>query len=411
MTRITQKQRDSIVGWILGEGRTARDLKTFFDGFNAALRGAGVPLDRAMFSLLTLHPQVAATGFEWRADRATIEILRDHSIQRSEAYLRSPIKRIHDGADFVRARLAGEGASHEFPLYDELRAGGFVDYAAFAVVFGNGTRNALTMTTRDPRGFSDDDLALVRDLLPLLAMVFEIHSARRIAEAVLDTYVGALASRRILKGEIRRGQGERIDAVIWFADLRGFTAMSDLRPTDDVIAALNQFFDALAVPIERHGGQVLKFLGDGLLAIFPVADVAFRPIACRSALDAALEAHEAVEKANLERAAAGAPLLHFNTALHVGVVVYGNIGSASRLDFTCIGPAVNLTVRIESIAAKLGVAVVMSEAFAHALGDARPLVSLGHHAMKGLMAPPEVFTLAELARAPAAVAKGPAVAA
>jgi adenylate cyclase len=241
-------------------------------------------------------------------------------------------------------------------------------------------------------------------LLPLIAMVFEIHSARRITEAVLDTYVGTLASRRILRGEIRRGQGERIDAVIWFADLRGFTALSDLRPTDDVIAALNQFFDALAGPIERHGGQILKFLGDGLLAIFPVGDIAFRMLACRAALDAALEAHAAVARINVGRAAAGAPPLRFNTALHVGVVVYGNIGSATRLDFTCIGPAVNLTERIEGLAATLGVPVVMSEAFAGSIGEGRTVISLGHHAVKGLMAPPEVFTLAEMARGPAAVA-------
>ncbi|MCW5772250.1 MAG: adenylate/guanylate cyclase domain-containing protein [Rhodospirillaceae bacterium] len=380
------------------------DPKAFFDGFNAALCATGVPLDRAMFSLLALHPQVSASGFEWRHERGTIEILRSHSIQTTDAYLRSPIKRLHDGAASVRARLHGPDASHDFPVYDELRAEGFVDYAAFAAVFGDGTRNALTMTTRNPRGFAEAEIELVRELLPLLAMVFEIHSARRVAEAVLDTYVGKLASRRILAGEIHRGQGERIDAVIWFADLRGFTALSDLRPTDDVIAALNQFFDALAGPIEGHGGQVLKFMGDGLLAIFPVSDVAFRYLACRSALDAALEAHAAVDKLNLERAAAGLPLLRFNTALHVGVVVYGNIGSAARLDFTCIGPAVNLTVRIESLAAKLGVPVVMSEAFAGVIREGRALVSLGHHAVKGLMAPPEVFTLAELARAPAPVA-------
>jgi adenylate cyclase len=222
---------------------------------------------------------------------------------------------------------------------------------------------------------------------------------------VLDTYVGRLASGRILAGSISRGQGERIDAVIWFADLRGFTALSDLRPTGDVIAALNQFFDALAGAIESHGGQILKFMGDGLLAIFPVEDVAFRHYACRQALDAAIDAHEAVAKINVDRAAANAPILRFNVALHVGIVVYGNIGSASRLDFTCIGPAVNLTVRIEGIAAKLGVPVVMSAAFGNVVRESREtVVSLGKHSVKGLMAPPEVFTLAELAPAPALVA-------
>jgi adenylate cyclase len=404
MVRSTKKQQDSIAAWILGEGRRLPDARAFFDGLNAAFRRAGVPVERALFSLVVIHPQAVAAGFEWRSDRPTIEILRDHTIQTSDAYLRSPIKRIHDGAESVRARLAGANASREFPLYDELRAEGFTDYAAFAVVFGSGARNGLTLTTRKPQGFSAAELAIVRAVLPLVALVFEIHSGRRIAEAVLDTYVGRVASRRILRGEIRRGQGERIDAVIWFADLRGFTALSDLRPTDDVIAALNQFFDALAGPIERHGGQILKFMGDGLLAIFPVEDAGFRHYACRQALEAALAAHAAVDKLNIGRAAAGAPVLRFNIALHIGVVVYGNIGSAARLDFTCIGPAVNLTARIEALAAKLDAPVVMSEAFAAMVREGRAVVSLGHHPVKGLMAPPEVFTLAAFAAAPAAVA-------
>lgn len=405
MTRIPKKQQHSIADWILSEGRNLADAKAFFDGLNAEFRRTGIPVERALFSLLVIHPQHAATGFEWRIDHPTVEILRQRTIRTTDAYLRSPIKRIHDGVDLLHAPLKGRRASREFPFFDELRAEGFTDYAAFAVPFGNGQRNALTITTRRPRGFTKAQIELVQSVLPLIAMVFEIHRGRRIAEAVLDTYVGRLASGRILAGSISRGQGERIDAVIWFADLRGFTALSDLRPTSDVIAALNEFFDALAGAIEGHGGQILKFLGDGLLAIFPVEDVAFRHYACRQALDAAIDAHAAVDKINAARAAANAPILRFNVALHVGVVVYGNIGSASRLDFTCIGPAVNLTVRIEGIAAKLGVPVVMSAAFANVVRESRAaVVSLGKHSVKGLMAPPEVFTLAELAPAPALVA-------
>jgi len=404
MGQVGKRQQHIVAAWILGEGRRCQDAKAFFDGLNAAIRGAGVPLDRAMFSLLTIHPQVAASGFEWYADRPTIEILRAHNIQSTDQYLLSPIKRIHDGAEEVRARLTGKNAARDLPIYDEFRRDGFTDYVAFAVPFGSGTRNALTLSTRAPRGFAAADLALVRAILPLVAMVFEIHSGRRIAEAVLDTYVGKLAAKRILNGEIRRGQGERLNAVIWFADLRGFTALSDLRPTDEVIAALNEFFDALAAAIEPHGGQILKFMGDGLLAIFPIEDAAFQHYSARQALDAALAAHAGVDKINIRRAAAGAPVLRFNVALHVGLVIYGNIGSATRLDFTCIGPAVNLAVRIEGLGARLGAPVVMSKAFANLARESRPLVSLGQHPVKGLMASPEVFTLADFAPATAAAA-------
>jgi adenylate cyclase len=407
VARISRKQRHSIEGWILSEGRRLADAKAFLDGVMAEFRRAGIPVERALFSLLVIHPQAAATGFEWHLDQPTVEIMRERSIKSAAVYLQSPIKRIHDGTDFLHARLAGPRGSHEFPVFDEFRADGFTDYAAFAVPFGNGTRNALTLTTRRPRGFTAAQIGLVRSVLPLIAMVFEIHWGRRIAEAVLDTYVGRHASGRILAGSIDRGQGERIDAVIWFADLRSFTALSDLRPTGEVIAALNQFFDALAGAIESHGGQILKFMGDGLLAIFPVEDAAFRHYACREALAAAIDAHQAVDALNVGRAAEGAPILRFNVALHVGVVVYGNIGSATRLDFTCIGPAVNLTVRIEALAAKLGAPVAMSSAFAAMVREGRAVVSLGKHSVKGLMAPPEVFTLAEFAPAPAWVSAPP----
>jgi adenylate cyclase len=403
VSRISRKQKDSIADWILAEGRRVADAKVFFDGLNTAFRRSGIAVDRAMFSLRVIHPQIAASGFEWRVDRPTVEILRQRSVTVSDIYLQSPIKRIHDGLDLMHVRVAGPEGSREFPFFDELRDEGFVDYAAFAVSFANGTRNVLSLTTRKKRGFSKAEIALVQSVLPLIAMVFEIHWGRRIAEGVLDTYVGKLASSRILAGSIDRGTGERIDAVIWFADMRSFTALSDLRPTDDVIAALNQFFDALGGAVESHGGQILKFMGDGMLAIFPVEDVAFRHYSCRQALEAAIDAHEAVAKLNVERAEAGAPILRFNVALHVGVVVYGNIGSASRLDFTCIGPAVNLTVRIEALAAKLGAPVVMSSAFTAVVRENRSVVSLGKHSVKGLMAPPEVFTLAEYAPKPALV--------
>lgn len=402
MGRIGKKQQDIVAAWILGEGRRAPDATKFFDGLNAAICRAGVPLDRAMFSLLVIHPQAVASGFEWLADRPTVEILRDINIQTTDQYRLSPIKRIHDGADEVRARLTGKNAAHDLPIYDEFRRDGYTDYAVFLVPFGNGARNALSISTRAQRGFGVADLALMRAILPLVAMVFEIHSGRRIAGAVLDTYVGKLAAQRILNGEIRRGQGERLNAVIWFADLRGFTALSDLRPTDEVIAALNEFFDALAAAIEPHGGQILKFMGDGLLAIFPIEDAAFQHYSARQALDAALAAHAGVNRINVRRAAAGAPLLRFNIALHVGLVVYGNIGSATRLDFTCIGPAVNLAVRIEGLGAKLGAPIVMSKAFANLARESRSLVSLGQHPVKGLMAAPEIFTLTDYAPAVAA---------
>lgn len=172
----------------MAEGRNLAEARVFFDGFNAALRRAGIPVERAMFSLMVIHPQTAAAGFEWRSDRPTVEVVRERSIRNREAYLMSPVKRIHDGADLIRARLAGPNASREFPFFDELREEGFTDYAAFAIAFGNGARNVLTLTTRRAGGFTAAHIELVQAVLPQVAMVFEIHWGRRIAEAVLNTY-------------------------------------------------------------------------------------------------------------------------------------------------------------------------------------------------------------------------------
>lgn len=399
-----KKVSRSLVDWILREGRLASSPTAFLDGVCGRLVKIGVPLERMLFSLRAIHPQIRATGLVWRRDQATTEMHRAHDIATSDAYLNSPVKRIHDGAEFIRARLVGPAAAHDFPFYDELRQEGMTDYAAFAVRFVDGTRNALSIATRARRGFSAASIAAVRELIPLVAVVLEVHANRRAAEALLDTYVGREAGRQVLRGVVQRGHGEGIRAVIWFADLRGFSTLSDLLPTGEVIAILNEFFDGIGTPIDRHGGQILKFIGDGLLAIFPLGDAAFDHYVCRQALEAALEAHQAIAARNAERMARGEPVLRFNIGLHIGDIVYGNIGTASRLDFTAIGPAVNLAARLETLAAQLNVPIAMSEAFADIVKQTRPIASLGRHALKGLLAMPEVFTLVELAPAVGAAA-------
>ncbi len=389
-----EKQSNGIAQWILDEGRFL-DSAQFMDQLCLRLVGDGVPIGRAMLSLVVIHPQIRSTGYRWLPEAGCETVGRGFEVSQTELYLKSPIKRIHDGVDFIHARLVGARAARDLPFYDELRADGMTDYAIYAVPFSNGFRNTFSVATRAAGGFSAANLALLRHLMPLLAMATEVHAARRTAEVLLDTYVGRAAGQKILKGLIQRGHGERIRAVIWFSDLRGFSALSDMRGTEEVIATLNDFFDALAAPIEAQRGQILKFIGDGLLAIFPLEDAAFEHVTCRAALDAALETRATVSELNRRRVERGEPALRHNVALHIGDVVYGNIGAAERLDFTAIGPAVNLAARLESLAAQLDVPVVFSEAFAAIAGSMRPTVSLGRHALKGLLAAPEVFTVAE----------------
>jgi adenylate cyclase len=387
---------ESLTNWILAEGRFAAELAGFANALFARWRTEGFPVERASLSLMAIHPQIRASNLYWRPGEGASEVARSHEISGTEVYLRSPIKRIHDGEAFIRAGLEAGSGALEFPVLAELRDQGYSDYAAFALTFGDGTRNVLTLATRRSGGFAARELQEMQILAPLLAMSFEIFTARRTAVALLDTYVGHRAGAQILRGAIQRGHGERIRAVIWFSDMRNFTALSDLRPTDEVIAALNAFYDALSGPIEEHGGQILKFLGDGVLAIFPVDDAAFDHITCRRALEAALATLDAMAKLNRRRAATSLPRLAHNVALHLGDIVYGNVGAAARLDFTAIGPAVNLTARLEALAASLNVPIVLSEAFAALAAESQRLVSLGRHSLKGVMAAPEIFTLAAL---------------
>jgi adenylate cyclase len=245
-----------------------------------------------------------------------------------------------------------------------MRAEGVTDYFAVPLLFADGLVNSSSWTTKQPGGFSDQHLNALRALIPPLARLIEIISLRRRAATLLDTYVGNRAGERILGGQIRRGHTDTMDAAIWLSDLRGFTALSDRLPSETVVEILNRYFDCQVASIRTHGGEVLKFMGDGLLAVFPidgyVGDV--RQV-CSRVLEAARESRASVEEMQypigetVER-------FRFGVALHVGRILYGNIGGGNRLDFTCIGPAVNLAARLEKIAGRLNRTVVASAGFA-----------------------------------------------
>ncbi len=380
-----------IQGWLLSEGRRIERSRDLIGELCERLVAAGVPLWRAVFSIRTIHPQILAIGYAWKRGGTAVERQMGHDIDNDPAYLRSPFKVIHDGAGGVRRRIEEIEGEVDFPILEDLRAQGATDYVAMPIPFNDGQIHVVAWASDQPGGFSTGDLSTIYALLPILGLILEVQSTRRIAETMLDTYVGHHAGERILRGEIKRGQGETIHAVIWYADLRGFTAMSDALPQDELIALLNDYFEHMATAIHAHGGQILKFIGDGVLAIFPLADAAFRYTVCRGALEAAVEVIAAIETDNRGREAAGKPPIRFGLALHVGDIMYGNIGAPDRLDFTAIGPAVNLTARLEEVSATLGAVVAISADFAAA--TERPLISLGRHALRGMAEPHEVFTL------------------
>jgi len=261
------------------------------------------------------------------------------------------------------------------------------DYVVLPVPFSDGTNKALSLATTRVGGFSDDEMALFEAMMPALAVNLEIQALRRMARTLLDTYVGRQAGGRVLAGQIRRGTGETINAVIWLSDLRGFTTLSESSPRDELIEMLNRYFGPMCDAVEASGGEVLKFIGDSVLAIFPIElDAA---AACRRALEAAHAAGIAIEAENLLRTASGAPQIDYGLALHVGDVMYGNIGGDARLDFTVIGPAVNLTSRIESMCKDLQRSPLLSAEFVRASGVRAEL--LGEFALKGVGARQPIY--------------------
>ena len=265
------------------------------------------------------------------------------------------------------------------------------DYVAWPLTFTLGRRHVVTFATGRTGGFSDEELDRVRDLLLVLAPVCEIRLKNRLARTLLETYVGPHASDQILNGSITRGSGVTVQAVVLICDLRGFTVLSELWPRDDVITMLNDYFDAMSAPVERHGGEILKFIGDGMLAIFPLSD----PEACTKAVAAAVESRDAMAALNRDRAVRGLDPLGYGVGVHIGDVMYGNIGSSSRLDFTVIGPAVNTAARLEGLTKLVGRKILFSGAFVDSLGTRAGLDPIGSFPLRGVGAPLDVFALEE----------------
>jgi adenylate cyclase len=335
-----------------------------------------VPLARAACMVPTLHPLVRAMAYRWARGVEPMEILRaPWGAEHEPAFRASPLHLLLTERVRVRRRLEGADPVLDFPILHELRAAGATDYYAMPTELANGDPLFLTWSTDRPGGFTDGDLERLDDLAPILGLLIEVPVARDATRSVLDTYVGTVAAGRIMAGEIRRGQGETVRAILWFSDLRGFTAMAESLDGQELIATLDTYFETMVRAVHQHGGEVLKFIGDGLLAIFrgPEADGA------RAAITAARTATAAVTD------------LTVGITLHAGEVVYGNIGAPDRLDFTAIGPAVNAVNRLQSLCAPDRHSILASAAVIHAAGaTAEPL---GHHRLRGVTEPVEVFRL------------------
>ncbi len=352
-----------LTDWLIDGGRSAASPTNFMAETCERMVAAGLPLWRVGVFVRTLHPDIYGRNFIWKPGSEVELGTVDYKILESPDFHTSPLIIVFQQGLEVRARV-DDPASKRFPIIEELRAEGVTDYIAMPLPFINGTVNASSWTTKQPGGFTDEQLAALRRVVTPLARVIEILSLTRTAASLLDTYVGNRAGERIWGGQIRRGHTETMNAAIWLSDLRGFTALSDRLPAETVVDILNHYFDCQVAAIRTHGGEVLKYMGDGLLAVFPIDEyVGDTQQVCGRVLEAARESRANVEALHYPNGEA-IERFRFGVALHVGSVLYGNIGGGNRLDFTCIGPAVNLAARLEKIAGRLGRTVVASEGFA-----------------------------------------------
>jgi adenylate cyclase len=349
--------------WLVDGARSARTPVALLSETCERLVAAGLPLWRAGAFVQTLHPDAFGRAFIWRRGAEVVVNTAGLDFPESPEFIQSPIAIVRGSGQEVRYHL-NDPESRRFPFFDDMRAEGVTDYIAIPLPFTDGSIHASSWTTKEPDGFTDEQITVLRTIVRPFARLGEIFAWRRTAATLLDTYVGNRAGERILAGEIRRGHAETMQAAIWLSDLRGFTALSDRLAPEIVVDVLNQYFDCQVPTIRQHGGEILKFMGDGLLAVFPIAkDHGNSGEVCDRVLEAAREARANVDAMRYP-SGEGAERFRFGVALHIGGILFGNIGGSSRLDFTCIGPAVNLAARLEKIAGRLARTVVASEAFA-----------------------------------------------
>lgn len=387
---------EEIEAWLLADAMAEDDLLALFESLCWRFVAAGFPFDRASLHVGTLHPQ--AIGFAWNWDRAdglTDELRVDAATLQSDAYKRNPLARVIERGEEFRADLRDPETLARYPLMAELASQGMTDYVLMPLRAGGAYHNAASGATKQAGGFTAAQMDRVRALFSLFALHAERHIVLRIAGNVLDTYLGAAAGGRVLKGAITRGAGEPIRAVIWSSDLRGFTDLSERLGGPAMIALLNAYFERLAGAVIAHDGEILKFIGDGLLAVFPYSAFASEQHAAEAALAAAEAAQAALARLNEDAPPELAGIegwrpLRTGIALHEGEVFFGNVGAPERLDFTVIGGAVNAASRVETLTKTLGRPILITEAVARLLS--RPLERMGAHTLRGVAAPIEVFS-------------------
>ncbi len=346
-------------------------------------------MNRLLILFPTLNPLYAGTSATWSSSSGkTVSFNAAHGIRQTEQYIGSPIEKLLKSGRGVRQSLVGlPDEAHS--AYTELARDGYVDYYAMPVTFNSGLNSAFVVATKAHTGFSECDINNFRLVRDFIAPTLEVFSLRYLSRSLMDTYLGSRTGKKVLSGMIKRGDADTIHAALWFSDLRNFTEITETLPSKDSLKLLNDYFEFVAAAVTAYGGEILRFIGDAMLVVFPIDDQVSPRSACRAALDAAHDAQVALASLNHMRRRHGEPEIQFGLGLNVGEVIYGNVGAPARLDFTVMGPAVNRTARLESLTKSLGENILVSKEFFDQVDVA--MQPMGEHAMKGIAKPQAVF--------------------
>jgi adenylate cyclase len=370
------------IDWLFSEGRLLDDDAAFVLQFARKLCACGAPIERLLITIQTLNPEILAISNTWLKSTDAIQhYVAERRIRDTDRYIGSPMQQLFNTEKRVRQRL-DQLPVDAHAAYTELAEEGYTDYLALPIMFNWGLGSAWIMSTKHPRGFSDADIENFRILRNYLAPIIEVYSLRHMSKSLMNTYVGRRTGEKVLAGMIQRGDADIIHAALWFSDLRNFTQLTETLPAQQVLGMLNEYFEFVAAAVTARGGEILRFIGDAMLIVFPIENDTCQRTACNAALDSAIDAQSTLASLNHRRRRHAEPEIKFGVGLNVGEVVYGNVGAPDRLDFTVMGPAVNRTARLESLTKTLGCNILFSRQFSELID--MPSSYLGMHAMKGI---------------------------
>jgi adenylate cyclase len=380
-----------VIDWLFSSGCLMNDDTKFVYELAHQLVACGAPIDQFRLTMRTLNPEIIGISNYWlKSTDVCLHMETERRIQETDRYIGSPMKQLYDTGKMVRQRL-DQLPETAHRAYTELSEDGYTDYLSLPVMTANGITAGIIVTTRRNAGFKKNDIDNFREIRNYLVPIIEVQSLRHMSESLLNTYVGKRTGKKVLAGMIKRGDADVINAALWFSDLRNFTHITETLASDQVIGMLNDYFEFVAAAVTARGGEILRFIGDAMLIVFPIDDNSSRQAACRAAIDAAIDAQSTLASLNHRRRRHGLPEIEFGVGLNVGEVVYGNVGAPDRLDFTVMGPAVNRTARLESLTKEIDRNILFSKEFAELIDD--PVQSFGEHIMKGIAEPQAVFAL------------------